>query len=403
MEDAAAENPGSVPEPRDLAERTAALLESLERRILVLDGATGTALQGVDLGPEDFGGPDLEGCNEVLCDTRPDVVDGVHEGYLAAGADIVETNTFGSTPLVLAEYGIGHRAFELSRTAARIARAACARHDEPGRLRFVCGSMGPTTRAISVTGGVTYRELADHFRVQALGLMAGGADYLLLETCQDTLNIKAGIAGIEQAFTASGWRIPVAVSVTIETMGTMLGGQDAEALAVSLMHEDLLYLGLNCATGPELMSDHLRTISELARTRVACVPNAGLPDEDGVYHESPEHFGTVFSRFLSEGWLNLVGGCCGSGAAHVAALVDLVAGRRPRRIPEHNRAMVSGLEAVELTAENRPLFVGERTNVLGSRKFKRLIAAGDFEAAAEVARAQVRASAQVLDICLQDS
>ncbi|HZI64252.1 MAG TPA: methionine synthase [Thermoanaerobaculia bacterium] len=386
----------------DREARTAALLEALDERVLVLDGATGTAFQAMELTAADFGGADLEGCNEHLCLTRPDAVARVHEGYLAAGCDIVETNTFGSTPLVLAEYGLADRALELSRRAAEIARETCARFDEPGRVRFVCGAMGPTTKAISVTGGVTFEELREHYRVQAAGLLVGGADYLLLETCQDTRNIKAGLLGIEQAFGDAGARLPVAVSVTIETTGTMLAGQDAEALAVSLLHADLLYVGLNCATGPELMRDHLRTLSELVRTRVACVPNAGLPDEDGRYREGPDKFAELFGQFLEAGWLNLMGGCCGTTPAHVAALARLARGRRPRPIPHHQRPLVSGLEAVELTADNRPLLVGERTNVLGSRKFKALIAARDFEGAAEVGRAQVRGSAQILDVCLQD-
>jgi 5-methyltetrahydrofolate--homocysteine methyltransferase len=390
------------PRPADLAVRTAALEAALGERILVLDGATGTALQGFTLTAADFGGEALEGCNENLCLTRPDVVDAVHESYLAAGCDVVETNSFGGTPLVLAEYGLGARAFELNRLAARLARIACARHDGDGRTRFVCGSMGPTTKAISVTGGVTFEQLRENFRVQGLGLMAGGADYLLLETCQDTRNIKAGLLGLEDAFAQAGWRLPVAVSATIETTGTMLAGQDAEALAVSLLHAKLLYVGLNCATGPELMSDHVRTLSELARTRVAVVPNAGLPNDEGRYEEGPEVFSRVLGRFVAAGWLNLVGGCCGTTPAHVAALVGLVAGRPPRAVPHHRRSLVAGLEAVELQPDNRPLLVGERTNVLGSRKFKRLIQDRAFEAAAEVGRAQVRAQAQVLDVCLQD-
>jgi 5-methyltetrahydrofolate--homocysteine methyltransferase len=388
--------------PADREARDAALLEALEERVLVLDGATGTALQGFDLTAEDFGGAALEGCNENLCITRPDVVRGLSKFYLEAGADIVETNSFGSTPLVLGEYGLSEKAFEISRLSAALAREACAAFDEPGRMRFVCGSMGPTTRAISVTGGITFEELSENFRVQALGLMAGGADYLLLETCQDTRNIKAGLIGIEEAFAAAGWRLPVAVSVTIEPTGTMLAGQDAEAIAVSLLHADLFYVGLNCATGPGLMADHLRTLSTICRTRVACVPNAGLPDEDGKYREGPEVFREVFSRYLDEGWLNLIGGCCGSTDKHVAALAELAAGRRPRVIPHHQRALVSGIEAVELEVSNRPLLVGERTNVLGSRVFKQTIAAGDYEGGAEIGRAQLRAGAQVLDVCLQD-
>jgi 5-methyltetrahydrofolate--homocysteine methyltransferase len=392
-----------IPErPTDLDERRAWLEAALSERILVLDGATGTAMQAANLSAADFGGPELEGCNENLCATRPDVVDRVHAGYLAAGCDIVETDTFGGTPLVLGEYGLAHQAYELNAAAARIARAACARFDTPEKPRFVCGSMGPTTRAISVTGNITFEELKENFRVQAQGLMAGAADYLLVETSQDTRNVKAALIGIEEAFAAAGWRLPVAVSATIEPTGTMLGGQDAEAFAVSMLHANLLYIGLNCATGPELMTDHLRTLSEIARTRVACVPNAGLPDEEGRYNEGPDVFLRVLGRFLDAGWLNLVGGCCGTTAAHVAALAKLVAGRRPRPVPHHRRSLLSGLEAVELTDDNRPLLVGERTNVLGSRKFKRLIREGEQEAAAEVGRAQVKAGAQVLDVCLQD-
>jgi len=386
----------------DTEGRTAALLDALDERILVMDGATGTGLQAAELTAADFGGEELDGCNENLNVTRPDVIEALHASYLAAGADIVETNTFGCTPLVLAEYGLEDQAYDFNVRAARLARAACARYDRPGRLRFVCGSMGPTTKAISVTGGVTFEELSDHYRVQALGLMAGGADYLLIETCQDGLNIKAALLATEAAFAASGWRLPVAVSVTIEANGTMLAGQDAEALAISLLHADLLYVGLNCATGPELMSDHLRDLSQLVRTRVGCVPNAGLPDEDGEYQESAADFVRIFERFLDAEWLNVVGGCCGTTTEHVSALAKLVEGRRPRQPSHHQRALVSGIEAVELTAENRPLLVGERTNVLGSRKFKRLVTEGAWEEAAEVGRAQVKAGAQIIDVCLQD-
>ncbi len=390
------------PRPDDVEERTARLQAALESRVLVLDGATGTALQAAQLTADDFGGPELEGCNEYLCVTRPDVVEGVSLGYLAAGCDVVETDSFGGTPLVLGEYGLADRAFELNRLAAALARSACAKHDTLAKPRFVCGSMGPTTKAISVTGGITFEGLIENFRVQALGLMAGGADYLLLETAQDTRNVKAGLIGIERAFAQTGWQVPVAVSATIETTGTMLGGQDAEAFAVSMLHADLLYIGLNCATGPDLMTDHVRTLAEICRTRVACVPNAGLPNEEGRYTEGPDVFERVFTRFLDAGWLNLVGGCCGTTAAHVATLARIVQGRKPRAVPHHRRSLVSGLEAVELSEAQRPTLVGERTNVLGSRKFKKLIQAGQHEAAAEVGRDQVKAGGQVLDVCLQD-
>jgi len=379
------------------------LVELLDTRILCLDGAMGTAIQAHDLRAADFGGEAYEGCNEALAVTRPDVIQGIHEAYLAAGADIVETDTFGSTSLVLAEYGLAGRAHELTRAAARLARAAADKHTTPARPRFVAGSMGPTTKAITVTGGVTFDELRVTFKEQARALIEGGADYLLLETCQDTRNIKAGLVGIEELFEELGYAVPVAVSGTIEPMGTMLAGQNAESLVVSLAHLPLLYVGLNCATGPEFMTDHIRAISELSRTRVACVPNAGLPDEDGTYLETPEMIAATVGRFVTEGWINLVGGCCGTRADHVAALAKMVAGKAPRRIPSYSRTLVSGLETVELYDDNRPVLVGERTNSLGSRLFKELIAAEKYEEASEIARRQVKNGAQVIDVCLQNT
>ena len=259
-------------------QRAEALYELLAERILVLDGATGTWLQGQDLTAEDFGGGELEGCNENLVLTRPDVILRMHGDYLAAGADMVETDTFGGTPLVLAEYGLADKALEINRRAAEIAREAAAAASTSSRLRFVAGSMGPTTKAMTVTGGVTFDELVVHYRTQALGLLQGGADVLLLETTQDTRNLKAGLIGIEQAFAEIGWRTPVMVSVTIEPMGTMLAGQGVDALYASVMHAPLLSVGINCATGPEFMRDHIRSLSAISKTLTSCYPNAGLPD-----------------------------------------------------------------------------------------------------------------------------
>ena len=382
----------------DPSTRRAALTAALDARILCLDGATGTWLQGRELGPDDFGGEDLEGCNEALVLHRPDVVLDLHRAYLDAGADIVETNTFGGTPLVLAEYPPLHEhTAEINRRAAEIARRACA---EYGTERWVCGSMGPTTKAISVTGGVTFDELIAHYAAQAEGLLDGGVDYLLLETCQDTRNVKAGLLAIDDVLSRRGERVPIAVSGTIEPTGTMLAGQTAEALWVSVSHVDLLYIGLNCATGPEFMTDHLRALSELACTRIACVPNAGLPDEDGNYPEGPERLADVVGRFAEQGWLNLVGGCCGTRPQHVQALAAMARAVTPRPVPAHRRALYTGVDLVESTADNRPLLVGERTNVIGSRRFKRLIAQGHFERAVEIARGQVKRGAQVVDVCL---
>ena len=381
-------------------QRVAALRELLAEHIVVLDGAMGTALQAAQLGPDDFGGPELEGCNEMLTQTRPDVVRDIHLKYLRAGAHVVETNTFGGTPLVLAEYGIAHLTRQLNRQAAILAREACDEVGSFSRPRFVAGSMGPTTRAISVTGGVTFEELITHYQTQALGLMEGGVDYLFLETAQDTRNLKAGLLGIERATAELGFTVPIAVSGTIEPMGTMLAGQGVEALFASLAHHDLLYLGLNCATGPEFMTDHIRSLAALANFPVSCIPNAGLPDENGHYLESPAMIARTLRRFAEVGWLNVVGGCCGTHEGHIAAIAQAVKDLSPRRIKVHPRFLVSGIEPLEISDQNRPVLVGERTNVIGSRLFKRLITDGQFEEASEIARRQVKAGAQIIDVCL---
>jgi 5-methyltetrahydrofolate--homocysteine methyltransferase len=363
----------------------------------------GTAIQARQLTADDFGGEAWEGCNEYLVVTRPDVILDIHREYLRAGADIVETNTFGSTSLVLAEYPpLQERAYEITLKATQLARQAADEYSTRDKPRFVAGSMGPTTKAISVTGGVTFEQLVQTFREQARALIEGGSDYLLLETAQDTRNIKAGLIGIDQACADLGVEVPIAVSGTIEPMGTMLAGQTAEALVVSLAHRDLLYIGLNCATGPEFMADHIRSISELAKTRVACVPNAGLPDEDGKYLETPAMMCHVLRRFIDHGWVNLVGGCCGTNHNHIHAFAELVQGRKPRGIPQYTRTLISGLEVVEVNDDTRPILVGERTNSLGSKLFKDLIAQQKYEEASEIARRQVRGGAQVIDICLQN-
>jgi 5-methyltetrahydrofolate--homocysteine methyltransferase len=369
------------------------LRAALAERVLVLDGAMGTMLQAAHLGPDDFGGPALEGCNEHLNFTRPDVVRDVHRAYVEAGADCVSTNTFGCAPYVLGEYGLADRAWEICRVAARLAR-------ESAGPAFVLGAMGPSTRTITVTRNVTFDEVRAGYRVQAAGLIAGGADALLLETCQDTLNVKAAAIGVGEAMQEAGVELPLMISATIEPTGTMLAGQAVDALAVSLEHLRPFSLGLNCATGPEFMTDHLRSLSALATAFVSVYPNAGLPDERGQYGETPASLAFKLRRFLDEGWVNLVGGCCGTTPAHIAAIAALARGRRPRVPPATTAPAVSGIETVSPADDNRPLFVGERTNVIGSRKFKALVVEERFDDAAEVGRAQVKAGAQVLDVCL---
>ncbi|MBA4602156.1 methionine synthase [Thermoactinomyces mirandus] len=369
---------------------------------MILDGAMGTMLQQAGLTAEDFGGEKFEGCNEILNLTRPDLIEKIHDTYYRAGADMVETNTFGATPLVLAEYDLQDRTEEINLAAARSAvkmRDLWSTDDHP---RYVAGAMGPTTKTLSVTGGTTFEALAEGYYRQAKALIEGGVDLLLLETAQDTLNVKAGGIGIERAFNRTGKRLPVMISGTIEPMGTMLGGQNIDAFYLSIEHLRPIAVGLNCATGPEFMTDHIRTLSGMARCYVSCYPNAGLPDENGNYLETPEAFARKIADFADKGWLNLAGGCCGTTPEHIQAVSRALAGKKPRRPAEDHLPGVSGIEPVFLEQDNRPLLVGERTNVIGSRKFKRLVREGKYEEAAEIARRQVKGGAQIIDVCLAD-
>jgi len=389
---------------RDLKQSEKALKELLSQRILVLDGAMGTMLQQRNLTAADFGGPALEGCNENLVQTRPDVVLDIHRKYFEAGADIVETNSFGSTPLVLAEYGLQADALELNKRAAALARQAAEEFSTQGKPRFVAGSMGPTTKAITVTGGVTFEGLLDSYYVQAKGLIEGGSDLLLVETCQDTRNIKAAILAMQKLSKEIGIRVPFVVSVTIEPMGSMLAGQTVEAMWASLRHAHPLAFGMNCATGPEFMTDHIRTLSTVTGEFVSCYPNAGLPDEEGKYLETPTSLATQLEKFVNHGWLNLVGGCCGTTEKHIRAIAQMVEGKRPRVRPtEAHRAVYSGIETIEADDSTRPLLVGERTNVIGSRLFKNLVAEEKWEEATEIARRQVKGGAHIVDVCLQST
>jgi 5-methyltetrahydrofolate--homocysteine methyltransferase len=389
---------------RNLNESGKALRELLAERILVLDGAMGTMLQQRHLTAEDFGGAALEGCNENLVRTRPDVVLDIHRKYFEAGSDIVETNTFGSTPLVLGEYGLADQAYEISKRAAELARQAADEFATPGKPRFVGGSVGPTTKAITVTGGITFDGLRETYYTQTKGLIDGGADLLLVETCQDTRNIKAALLAIERLSQEIGMQIPVIVSVTIEPMGTMLAGQNIEALWASLKHAKPLAFGMNCATGPEFMTDHIRTLSQLSSQFVSCYPNAGLPDEEGKYLETPTSLAAQLEKFVDHGWLNLVGGCCGTTEQHIRTIAQMTQGKKPRARPaESHRAIYSGVETIEAEESTRPLLVGERTNVIGSRLFKNLVAEEKWEEASEIARRQVKGGAHIVDVCLQST
>ncbi|HKW34978.1 MAG TPA: methionine synthase [Candidatus Acidoferrum sp.] len=390
---------------RNLNESGKALRELLSQRILVLDGAMGTMLQQRNLSAADFGGPALEGCNESLVRTRPDVVLDIHRKYLEAGADIIESDSFNGTKSDLVDYGVADQSYELMFQAAALARKAADEYAASTKPRFVAGSMGPTRKTITVTGGITFDHLRQDYYDLAKPLIEGGADLLIVETAQDTRNIKAAILAIRQLSREIGAEIPLIISVTIEQMGTMLAGQTIDAMWASLKYAKPLAFGMNCATGPEFMTDHIRTLSQLTSEFVSCYPNAGLPNpEDGKYYETPTSLATQLERFINNGWLNLVGGCCGTTEQHIRAIAQMAESKKPRQRPsEMHRAIYTGIEAIEAEESTRPLLVGERTNVIGSRLFKNLVAEEKWEEASEIARRQVRGGAQVVDVCLQST
>jgi 5-methyltetrahydrofolate--homocysteine methyltransferase len=386
------------------AERQKALQDILEQRVLVLDGAMGSMLhQRITVA--DFGGPEFDNCCENVLRTRPDIILGIHRAYFAAGSDMVETNSFGGHRLTLADFKLQDHVHELNFTAAKLARQAADEFSTGSRPRFVAGSMGPTTRSISVLGGVTFRELTDGYYEQAKALVEGGVDVLLVETCNDTLTVKSALIAIEKLKRELGLQIPVMVSGTIEKNGgAMLAGQPADAFCASISHADLLSIGLNCATGPELMTDHMRTVSEMSPVRVSCYPNAGLPDEEGKFRETPTSLASQLERFVNNGWINIIGGCCGTTDEHIKAIAQMVEGKRPRPFPKRShRAYYAGKELVEAEESSRPLIVGERTNVIGSRLFKNMVAGEKWEEATEIARWQVKNGAHIIDVCLQST
>ncbi|MCH7495743.1 MAG: homocysteine S-methyltransferase family protein, partial [Candidatus Marinimicrobia bacterium] len=381
-----------------MTDRVKKLRETLQERILVLDGATGTALADIAITPEVFGGEKYEGLYEALNIHSPELVLHLHKTYIDAGADIIETNTFSGSSIVLEEYGLESRTHEINRRAAELAREAIEKYGK-GKPLWVAGSMGPSTKTIQVTGGIDFDGVIAQYYPQIMGLIEGGVDYLLVETSQDTLNIKAILQAVERANKELGTDTPVSVSLTIEATGTMLAGQNIESATYTLAAFDLLYLGLNCATGPEFMTDHLRTLAGLYPGFVAVVPNAGLPNVEGEYDESALQLSDILQRFAKNGWVNLVGGCCGTTDEYIRMINEKVAALEPRVPPKIiDKSATAGSEALILEEDNRPVLVGERTNVIGSRKFKRLVTANRFEEAAEVGRSQARGGAGILDL-----
>lgn len=377
------------------AARVRRLREALESRVVILDGGTGTCLAREC--PEAA----RARCPEGLVLTHPEAVTRLHRNYLAAGAEVVETNTFGANTLVLDELDLASACVELNRRAAALARAACdaAEAADPGRPRWVAGAMGPTNRALTLSGDVTFARLVRAYAEQAAALAAGGVDLLLVETVQDPLNLKAALVACRDAAP----HLPVAVSLTVEADGRLLGGQSVAAAAVTAEPWQPLWIGLNCSSGPAGLEGALAVLTGTAPCPVAVAPNAGLPDGNGNYLMGPEVFAAAVARFAAAGWVNVAGGCCGTTPEHVAALTRRLSGMTPRRPPVPDPARLAGGEMVNLAAANPPLLVGERTNVLGSRRFRELTAAGSWVEAAELGRGQTAAGAAVLDVCVASS
>jgi len=389
-------------------------LAALAERVLVYDGAMGTNLQRYNLGADDFGGAAYEGCNDHLVLTRPDVVREIHESFLAVGCDVVETCTFQSTPRRLAEWGLLDKMHELNVAAAKLAREACDRYATPDRPRFVAGSMGPTgmlpSSADPVLSNVTFQALAQDYYEQAKALVEGGVDVLLIETAQDILEVKAAVTGLERAFAELGRRVPIQTQVTLDTSGRMLLGTDIASALTTLEALRVDVVGLNCSTGPDLMREPVRYLSEHARLPLSVIPNAGLPLNTGtgeaIYPLEPAPLAAALSEFVRDFGVRIVGGCCGTTPEHLAAVVEAIHGVPAASAPapvidEPVTARVSSaMRAITLRQDPPPLLVGERVNAQGSRKVKRLLLADDYEAIVGVARDQVDAGAHVLDVCV---
>ncbi|MBP1858309.1 methionine synthase [Rhizobium herbae] len=411
---------GAVSSRPDGSEVMAALKAAASERILIMDGAMGTEIQQLGLGEDHFRGDRFVGCdchlqgnNDLLTLTQPGAIEEIHYNYAIAGADILETNTFSSTSIAQADYGMEAMVYELNRDGARLARRAGLRAQQvDGKRRFVAGALGPTNRTASISPDVNnpgYRAVSfDDLRIaygeQLRGLIDGGADIILIETIFDTLNAKAAIFATEEVFTEKGIRLPVMISGTITDLsGRTLSGQTPTAFWHSVRHADPFTIGLNCALGANAMREHLSEISGVADTFVCAYPNAGLPNEFGQYDESPEEMAAQIEGFAREGLVNIVGGCCGSTPAHIRAIAQAVAKHPPRAIPDVPRLMkLSGLEPFTLTKDIPFVNVGERTNVTGSAKFRKLITAGDYAAALDVARDQVANGAQIIDINMDE-
>ncbi|NET71517.1 MAG: methionine synthase [Sphaerospermopsis sp. SIO1G2] len=388
-------------------------LQNPDRPVVIFDGAMGTNIQSQNLTAEDFGGPEYEGCNEYLVITKPEAVAKVHRDFLAAGADVIESDSFGSSPLVLAEYDLGDRAYEISKKAAELARRCADEFSTPEKPRFVAGSIGPGTK-LPTLGHITYDELRSSFMVQAEGLYDGGADLFIVETCQDVLQIKAALSAFEAVFEKKGARIPLMVSVTMEIQGTMLVGTDISGVLAILEPFPIDILGLNCATGPDLMTSHIQYLSENSPFPISCIPNAGLPENVGgqaVYKMTPEEYTTAMTGFIAEHGVQIVGGCCGTRPAHIKALADAVeyTAMKERSVRQnaegeirapisYTPAAASIYSAQTYEQDNSFLIVGERLNASGSKKVRNLLNEDDWDGLLAIAKSQVKEGAHMLDV-----
>ncbi|MGH8699856.1 MAG: homocysteine S-methyltransferase family protein, partial [Burkholderiales bacterium] len=407
-----------------MADRTAQLDALLRQRILILDGAMGTMIQGYALSEAEYRGQrfadhphDLRGDNDLLVLTRPQVIREIHAAFLAAGADVIETNTFNSTSIAQADYHLQHLVHELNFEAAKLARAVADEFtaNNPDQPRFIAGAIGPTNRTASISPDVndpafrniTFDELKTAYAEAVRGLMEGGVDILLLETIFDTLNAKAAIFAIEEVFEQKRSRLPVIVSGTItDASGRTLSGQTPEAFWNSVRYARPLAIGLNCALGAKLMRPYIEEISNLADTYVSAYPNAGLPNPLAPtgYDETPEQTAAYLLDFAQSGFVNIAGGCCGTTPAHIKAIADALAGVPPRAVPRiEHKTRLSGLEPLNIGDDALFVNIGERTNVTGSRAFARLVLAGNYQEALSVARQQVENGAQMIDVNMDEA
>ncbi|MEJ5201707.1 MAG: methionine synthase [Anaerolineales bacterium] len=383
-------------------------LDALQERILIFDGAMGTNLQRMNLTAKEFGGEQYNGCNDYLVISYPQAVESVHHAFLEAGVDVIETNTFRSNRITLSEYGLQGRVIEINQTAANLARRVADAYSRDGQPRFVAGSIGPSGKLPSMNdpelSNISFDELADIFHEQALGLIQGGVDVLVIETSQDILEVKAAIHGIQRAFQESGVFLPIQAQVTLDTTGRMLLGTDIQAVLAILEGLPIDVIGLNCSTGPDYMRDPIRFLGEQSPLPVSCIPNAGLPlnvDGQAVYPLQPQPFAETLVEYVDRYKINVVGGCCGTTPEHLRLLVEMLRGHASNPRPVNNvPRLASATQAVPMLQEPRPFLIGERLNTQGSKKFKELILKGDMDGILDIARQQVESGAHGLDICV---